>query len=82
MLKLPANACIPMEVTELGITNDVKLSQALKALITIVRTVLGICTERMVAYSNASCPIEVTGYFTPSYSTLSGIIKSPDNVFP
>ncbi len=71
-----------MEVTELGMTNDLRLSQALKARITMVRTVLGICTERMVEYSNASCPIEVTGYFTPEYSTLSGIIKSPSNVFP
>jgi hypothetical protein len=65
MLKLPAKAPRPMEVTELGITKDVKLSHATKARMTIVLTVLGICTVRIVAYSKASCPIDVTGYTMP-----------------
>ena len=42
ILKLPAKACVPIDVTEFGITSDVKLSQAQKALITMVLTVFGI----------------------------------------
>ena len=67
-----------IDVTELGIDNDVRPVQPSKAELPIVVTELGIDNDvRPVQPLKALSAIEVTEYEEPLYSTFSGRIISP-----